>query len=682
MWTKASFMPPENHGFVRVAAATPHYVELGQPMVNAQQHLRIMRAAEEQGVKLLVFPELSLTLYTLQDAFVQDTILQATEDAVQLILKESRKYDLVTVFGGPIMIQDFVFNAAYVAYKGELLGIVLKTVPPNYREFTETRWFHEAEDLQVDQINRFGQNGIMVGNDLVFKLGQLQFGVLICEDIWTPHSHDSFLAAHGATIIACLNGSNFQTGKPEFRLEMIQQKAALGLTGIVYSATGEGESTSHIVLDGHSFIVDRGVVLAESRPFEYQELVISDVDVQALKTDRTLTNSWALTVKQAKRSFPVRVVERDIQVGAAGRDKASSYSNQFYRTFDPDPFLPKTEEQLWQVHMARVYALKRRLEYLPPYMRKLVIGLSGGKDSTNVLMLAYHLVEMFGDTLGMTNKSIHGLTMPGLGTTDETYDLAVNLAQELGITFREFPIGEMVGNLYATVGYPNLPEIIHEKQHLQPLYENGQAFTRKNIELAYCAGIGGIDLVTASLSEIFIGWFTFSGDGTGHYAPNAGMAKSVVPVELEWLAEKEYGDRHGLRDLLLTVAGSVSTPELLPLSATGELLQKSEEINGPDRVRDFYTYWLLRFNKKPTTILRMAADAYQHEYHPQQLYSWLDRFLNRLFTNWFKSNMQPIDTVKIGAVAPGSHDFVKLPSDLSPKPWLEELRTLSIEALA
>jgi NAD+ synthase (glutamine-hydrolysing) len=681
----SEFRDIRNHGFFRVAAVSP-VVHRANPLKNAEEHCSWVERAHGVGAQLIVFPELGMNGgYTIQDLHHQELIHRQTDKAIEWFLKETEDYHAVIVFGASVVVGDLLFNGAYVTLHGVVLGIIMKTSPPNYDEFTELRWFHGANELPVKEIVKFGQT-IPVGNDLIFCSTDSQVTISgdICEDRWLPIPPSTLNALAGARILFNVSASNYQVEKAEWHRHL-GRRSGDDLTAYVYATAGYGESTTGLVFDGHNVIADRGVILAEGEHFSANgSMIVQDCDLAALQADRMRIKTWGENARRFRDLFPVRRINFTCELGVKGE---SSVYEHFERTFDSNPFVPKSDKEMELMHMARVTGLRTRMEYLPPSMRKIVIGLSGGKDSASILMQAVRLVDLFGDELGMTRQDITCITMPGYGTSDATYDYATDLAEALGVSFQSVPIKEIVATILAAIGYPysilvaDIEETQDQKRksQLKLLFENVQVWARKYIELTTSAVDGAIDLGSTSGSEALIGWFTLFGDGSSHYASNVGMGKSVVPMELEWLADTVYSEQKRLGELLRGIARSASSPELLPLSSTGTVLQKSEEENGPDKVRDFFAYWMLRFRKRPLTLYRLALEVYGKDFTPQQLYLWLHRFITRMFTHRYKINMQSIDTVKVGSVAPGAHDFTKIPSDISPRLWLDELETLPEE---
>jgi NAD+ synthase (glutamine-hydrolysing) len=673
------FMDIRGHDFYRAAAICP-VVTLADPWKNAATYLKWIEKAYKEGVQLAIFPELGLNGYTIQDMLRQRVMERETNKAIKLLCSETEHLQMAFVVGAIVVIDDMLFNGAYVISGGLVRGIIIKTHNPNYGEFTEGRQTRNSSQLPRNVIYKpYQEEPIPVGDDLIFVDSDnpmVTFSGAICESDWAPVPRSTLNALKGARILFNISASNYQVGKAEWR-EHLLRRSGDSQTAMVYANAGPGESSTGLIFDGHRLIADRGKILIQSPLFEpHGGITIADIDLQGIVADRQANNTWAESVHMFKDLFPVREVTIPSTFAHMDLlDEENPYL-RFRRVFDSEPFVPKSPEELDEVTMARIMAWRTRLEYLPENLRKIVIGVSGGKDSTSVLMLAVRLVELFGEELKMTNKDIVCLTMPGFGTTPETFDYATALGREWEVTFIEQDITALATLIFEMIGRPNLKEEVKDNKQLKTLFGNVQAWARKFLELSKAAEIGGIVVNTSSASELLIGWTTLFGDSAGHYAPNTGLGKSVIPRELIRLSETIYADQLEKKKLLMSIAYSVSSPELLLLDAQNPQVEDSEEENGPDFIRDFFAYEMFRYGRSPSTVLRLAIEAYDGVYTPQQLYGWLFRFITRFFQNRYKSNILSADTVKIGAVAPGAHDFLKVPSDINPLIWLQNLQEL------
>lgn len=673
--TTQRFLDITQNGFFRAAAVSP-LVYLGLPMENALEHYRWARKAYGKGAQLIVFPELSLTGYTLQDVFHQEILLQQTDLAIKWFLKKTRKIQAMLVFGAPILIQDQLYNSLHVAIEGKVVAIFIKTYRPNYDPHTEPRWFASAMDLPVKEIFKFDA-WIPVGNDLIVQSQDdpnISITFSDCEDNWMPIPPNTINALHGAKIVAHAAASPFEAQKVDWR-RALAQRSGIDLTFYISANTGHGESGKGLVFPHDSLIYDRGVMVAEMPQFEpLADMIIADGDLQALSNDRRRLTTWGECARNFRDVFPSRTIYFSGRL--LNTDKPQVYQ-RFYRKFDPQPFVGKTEADTKEIFMARAMGLLRKLESMPPALRKIVIGESGGKDSADITLLAVYVIDHYGEMLGMTRKDIIGITMPGFGTSDETFDYATALCAELGITFYEQPVTQLAQLLFEAIGEPDIKSKIETDKKLSLVFESIQVFVRKTVELAFSAALGGFDLGSTSNSEALIGWFNVGGDGFAHYSPNLGLGKSQVPVELEWLADTYFASNLRLASIVRGIARSASTPENLPRNADGVQPLLSDEINGPNDVRDFIAYYMFRFRKTPASIYRLLLETYSTlgngSYEPHQLYAWQYRFTGRVFRNWYKMNIQAIDAVRVGAISPSAHDSIKMPSDLNPHLWLQNL---------
>lgn len=722
------FMKSTTHGMRRVAAISPK-VHRGKPLECAHEHWKLIKQAYRLGAQVIVAPELGVSGgYQLGDLQQQPALHRQRDQAILWLIDQTRSINAMVVFGASINIHGLLFNGAFVVQRGKILGVTIKENLPDYGVFRERRWFRSAHELLVDQVTQYGQTFPVGTRHVYFSTIDplLTITVDICEDVWMPFPPSRFAIAAGAFIHCNLSASPYRVGVTKWRRH-IARETGTTLSAMIYAAAGSTESTGSTVNDGHSIIADRGTIIREvggkgwdKNPQRFSDkgtMIIADININGILADRTRTTTYAENVVGPVKAFPVKWIPFDSDLAHPNPQKY----RYILRHFDPSPFVAKNREDRRDMLFARMAGLRTRLAHLPPDKRKLIIGVSGGVDSTDVLMGLYELVKKYGQKLGMTTKDIIAITMPGFGTSSTTFDYATALAEELGVTFYTRSIAEIASLVYAIVGQPtitkrlsdssayhmleqfvqtlqpaqmaaysrppielaNLMYLITTKPHLlermegnsvlKLLFENVQAWCRKLIELATAAAEGGIVIGTSSSTELVIGWFTAFGDGSSHFAFNAGMAKSAVRAELMWLARRYEKTNPRLSELLRAIALSIASPELLPLGQDGQAIQASEEINGPDMVRDFFEYWMMRMLVEPATVYRFALEAYGDQYTPQQLYRWLHNWIRRMFVFRFKINIQTIDTVIVGVIAPGAHEYTLIPSDIEPETWLQNL---------
>jgi NAD+ synthase (glutamine-hydrolysing) len=672
------YLDTRNYNFIRAAAASP-VVHRANPAKNAETHLKMVFELYAKGAQLIVFPELSMRGYTIQDIHMHAQLQKKEDRAVKQFLIDTKAVNAMLFFGAGLIINDLLFNVMYATLRGQILCAFVKESPPNYGEFTELRWFHGADELPQKTVTKFGQT-FPVGNDLVLfdTMSELSVGGDICEDRWLPVPPSTLAAMHGAKILVNGSASPFELEKPHWRRHLAERSGDDIAASILANAS-HGESGMGLNFDGQSIIAERGKILVENDRFQVVDsFIMHDIDLDAIRADRMRIHSWGINAKKMRAAFPFRYIPFE---GLLGYDNQEVYYT-FMRQFNPEPFVPQNQQDIWDIHMARVIGWYTRLKHLPEDKRKVIIGVSGGQDSTDNLMLLVRVVDMFGNELKMTRKDIIGMTMPGFGTTEDTFNYANELAEELGITFETVDIRDMAQRVFEIIGEPQLLKKVLEKtatEQEKVMFGNVQAWLRAYLELSKSSA-GGIMAHTGSSSEIWIGWYTLFADGSGHYSGNAGTGKSVIPVELEWLAEMVYvrPEEARLANLLRAIARHAPSPENLPTTEDGKASEISDDINGPTNIRDFFTYWLLRQRRSASTILRIAIATYCNEEDPnaptpKQLDAWLRTFIWRLFANWFKANMQRIDTTKIGTVSPDSHDVTKIPSDIKATIWMEDL---------
>ena len=639
-------------GFIRVAAAIPS-VKVADCSYNVQQIESLIAMAEGKGVEVIVFPELCITGYTCQDLFKQTLLLEQAETSVLMLLDFTRKLDIISIVGVPVVVGDLLLNCAAVIQKGDLLGLVPKTYLPNYSEFYEKRWFASSQDLQPSEIRFAGNKIVVTPQPTLFRTCDgAMFGVEICEDVWAPVPPSCNLALSGADIIFNLSASDELIGKHDYLKGLLAQQSARMISGYVYSGCGFGESTQDVVYGGNAIAYENGQLLAESERFALDsQLIITQIDVEKIRNERR-TNSTYINAQRGHDSRIVNahtVMPRDFEL---------------IRDVDPHPFIPKTddmEKSCDEIFSIQVAGLAKRLVHTG--CKTVVVGISGGLDSTLALLVC---VRTF-DKLQLSRKGIVGVTMPGFGTTDRTYNNAVNLMKSLGITLREISIADAVKQHFNDIG--------HDINVHDVTYENSQARERTQILMDLSNQLGALVIGTGDLSELALGWATYNGDHMSMYGVNAGVPKTLIKYLVKFVAMSEDSDE--TRSILLDIIDTPISPELIPADEAGNITQKTEDLVGPYELHDFFLYHIIRFGYRPSKIFMLARKAFDGSnpetpfYDDETIKKWLTIFLRRFFNQQFKRSCLP-DGPKVGSVSLSPRGDWRMPSDASSALWLKE----------
>lgn len=644
-------------GFVKTAAAVPS-VRVADCVYNKEQIIGKIKEAHEKGVQVLGFPELAITGYTCSDLFYQTTLLEKAKEALGEIIDFAKDIEMLIAVGMPLTIADELYNCAVMVLKGEILGVVPKSFLPNYNEFYEKRWFGSGMDLHVDHIELLGQD-VPVGTDLLFDMGELKVGVELCEDVWTPIPPSSYLALAGANLIINLSASNEIIAKRSYRQSLVSQQSARLLCAYLYVSAGPEESTTDLVFSGHSIIAENGSIRNESKDFIASDyLLVADLDLERLQKERMKCKSYGDSRKYY--SMPVKVVEA----------KMPKWQGPLEIKVARKPFVPLTlatrDHRCEEIFSLQVAGLKKRLKHTQS--KKAVIGISGGLDSTLALLVT---VQAF-DDLGWDRKGIIGVTMPGFGTTDRTYDNAVVLIKELGITFKEISI--------VAACKQHFKDIEHDENVHDITYENTQARERTKLLMNIANQGGGMVIGTGDLSELALGWCTYNGDHMSMYAVNTSVPKTLVRSLVSTISKRQNDI---VKATLIDILDTPVSPELLPVGKNGEMLQKTEDTVGPYELHDFFLYYMLRFGFSPTKIYELAKVAFAKEEEPgDEIYShevilkWLRNFYRRFFMQQFKRSCLP-DGPKVGSICLSPRGDWRMPSDAVSKMWLDEVDQLS-----
>lgn len=640
-----------NYGFVKVASAVPS-VKVADCRYNILQIESLIAQAEGKGIEVICFPELSITAYTCGDLFSQQLLLDEAEMALISLLDFTRSLNIISIVGFPLPYRGTLLNCAAVIQKGKILGLVPKTYLPNYKEFYEQRWFTSGTTFPDSSVKICGQQ-VPLGNNLIFQSSNFSFGVEICEDVWAPIPPSSIAALRGAEIIFNLSADNEGIGKHQYLKSLLAQQSARCLSGYVFSGCGFGESSQDLVFAGKAFIYENGSLLCEGERFSLKEqLITSEIDVERLRMERQVNTTFAANMNRCDLS-QVRYIDTELIV-----PKEFKLS----RTFDPSPFVPKGEalnERCKEIFAIQTQGLAKRLVHT--HAQNVIVGISGGLDSTLALLVC---VKTF-DLLGLSRKNIIGITMPGFGTTGRTYNNAINLMKELGITIREISIKEACLQHFKDLDIdPNVHDVT---------YENSQARERTQILMDAANQSNGLVIGTGDLSELALGWATYNGDHMSMYGVNASIPKTLVRHLVHWVAMQEMDDT--CRETLLDIIDTPISPELIPADGNGEIQQKTEDLVGPYELHDFFLYYTLRFGFRPAKIYMIAQEAFKDSYTDEVIKKWLTIFFRRFFAQQFKRSCLP-DGPKVGSCSLSPRGDWRMPSDASSASWLEECAAL------
>lgn len=638
------------YGFIKVAAAVPA-VKVADVEYNVQEMEKLIAMAEDEGVEIMCFPELSITGYSCQDLFKEQLLLSKAEEGLMMLMSFTRKLNVICVVGMPVQAGGLLLNCAVVIQSGTLLGIVPKTYLPNYNEFYEKRWFASAQDLNPTDLYLAGSPIKLSSEPKLFKTGDgVKFGVEICEDVWAPIPPSNQLTMAGADIILNLSASDELIGKHAYLRSLVAQQSARTISGYVYASCGFGESTQDVVYGGNAMIFENGKLLAEGDRFSFQpQLRSAQIDVERLRTDRH-TNSTFINAQRHAQALVIDAKTTDVRLF------------ELTREIDPHPFIPKDDEMAdtcEEILDIQTAGLAKRL--IHTNCQHVVVGISGGLDSTLALLVC---VRTF-DKLAYDRKGIVGVTMPGFGTTDRTHDNATSLMQTLGISQMEISIAKAVSQHFS--------DINHDANIHDATYENSQARERTQILMDLANKLNALVVGTGDLSELALGWATYNGDHMSMYGVNAGIPKTLIQYLVRYIAQlpKFVSERETLTDIVNTPI----SPELTPADKEGNIQQKTEDLVGPYELHDFFLYYFVRFGFRPAKIFIMAKRAFGNSYTDETLKKWLTTFCRRFFSQQFKRSCLP-DGPKVGSISLSPRGDWRMPSDASNALWIKECEEL------
>lgn len=629
-----------DHGFVRVAVAIPE-VKVADCRFNSSKMIELIEKAEHAQVEIISFPELSITGYTCGDLFMQQQLLNDAEKALTELLLKTYATNVVIIAGMPIRSEHQLYNAAIVFQSGKILGIVPKTHLPNNKEFYEKRWFTSGADARTTTI-RFNDTDVPFGTNLLFNYGEATFGIEICEDLWMPLPTSTQHCLHGADMIFNLSASNELIGKHQYRRQLVEQQSARCNAGYIYVAAGFGESSTDLVYAGIGLIAENGNIIATAERFSFEpQLIISEIDVEKLQAEKLRNSNF--------------YHDKSESIYRKAVCKKSNYTfSTPLRSIEKHPFIPPLDHRdafCEEVFSIQIGGLAQR--WIHTQAKTLIIGISGGLDSTLALLVCVKTA----DKLGFDRKRIIGITMPGFGTTDRTYNNALQLMQSLGITTQEISIKDAC--------LQHFKDINHDIFLHDVTFENTQARERTQILMDIANQKNGLVIGTGNLSEMALGWATYNGDHMSMYAVNSSIPKTLVRFLTEWASHQlENESEIILKDVLNTPF----SPELLPADKHGNIAQKTEDVVGPYELHDFFLYYFVRFGFTPDKIFYLAKHAYEGVYTTTIIAKWLKVFLKRFFAQQFKRSCMP-DGPKVGSINLSPRGDWKMPSDAVAFEW-------------
>ena len=641
------------YGFVRAAAAVPQ-VKVADCRYNASQAEEMIFEADENNVQAIVFPELNITGYSCGDLFGQALLLEQAEIALMQLMNNTRQLDIISILGMPVLVGGILYNTAVVIQKGRILGVVPKTYLPNYSEFYEKRWFAPATTLDGERKIRLCGQSVTMGANLLFDASDFCFGIELCEDVWAPVPPSSTLALAGADVIFNLSADTENIGKHQYLRSLLAQQSARCLCGYVFTSSGFGESSTDVVFAGNALIYENGSLLASSSRFSFtRQLVMGELDIERLRGERQHNTTFASCLRDNK----------SLQFATVSTEMVQPKDIELTRAIDAHPFVPAgdtlLDERCEEIFSIQVAGLAKRLVHTG--CKTVVVGISGGLDSTLALLVC---VKTF-DKLGLSRDGIVGITMPGFGTTDRTYNNALSLMRSLRVTTREISIRESC--------IQHFKDIDHDMSVHNVTYENGQARERTQILMDYANKVGGLVIGTGDLSELALGWATYNGDHMSMYGVNASVPKTLVRYLVTWVAQT--GVDTDSKATLLDIVDTPISPELIPADENGNIKQKTEDLVGPYELHDFFLYNILRFGFRPAKIYYLATLAFGASYDKPTIKKWLTTFYRRFFAQQFKRSCLP-DGPKVGSVSLSPRGDWRMPSDASSAMWLSECEAL------
>ncbi len=675
----SSFYSIYRHGFARVAVAVPR-LRVADPAFNVARTCALAQKAAQQHAVVVLFPELGLSAYSNEDLFHQDALLDGARAAVATLIETSRELAPVLLVGAPLVFEGKLFNCAVAVHRGRILGITPKSYLPNYREFYEKRQFAAARDRICDTVTLCGQQAPF-GTDLIYEaenIPGLAIHTEICEDLWTPIPPSTYAALAGATVLTNLSASNITIGKAEYRRDLCAGQSGRCVAAYLYSAAGPGESTTDLAWDGHALIYENDHLLVEAERFRADEqLIFADIDIGRLVQDRMrLTSFQDASLDHADKVRPLRRVRFHYEV--------PDDAGPLRRVVDRFPFVPsdpvRRDERCYEAYNIQVHGLMKRLESTG--IDKIVIGVSGGLDSTHALLVAARTV----DRLGIPRRNILAYTMPGFATSERTLRSAWRLMRSLGVSAEEIDIKPSCRQMLADLGHP----FASGEPRYDVTFENVQAGERTSHLFRLANHHGGLVLGTGDLSELALGWCTYGvGDQMSHYNVNSSVPKTLIQHLIRWVIDSGQFDDEAAAVLREIVTTEIS-PELVPGDDSSQPSQRTEDTIGPYELQDFHLYYLTRYGFRPSKVAFLSyhawrdvslgrwpdgiADGDRRAYDLATIKRWLRVLVRRFFaTSQFKRSAMP-NGPKVGSGGSLSpRGDWRAPSDAVATVWLDEL---------
>jgi NAD+ synthase (glutamine-hydrolysing) len=641
-----------NYGYFRVAAAVPK-VNVANPLANAANIIETVELLDKEKVGAIVMPEMCITGYTCGDLFHNAKLLDDANKALALILSKTANCNAAFIVGMPVVVEGSVYNCAVAIHGGEILGVVPKSYIPNYNEFYEKRWWRSGADMPTQIIN-IAEQEVVFGVKQLFDVDGVKLGIEICEDLWTPIPPSCATTLAGADIIFNLSASDALIGKYDYLTSLVKQQSARCMCGYVYASAGYGESSTDLVFDGIGMIAENGAMLTQTERWSGDaKHVIADIDICAIRRDRMHFMSFADCRHSTKDADRYTITTSDREIDCDNRT--------LRRHISRTPFVPAENDDInkrsSEIINIQVAALARRLDFT--HCKSLVVGISGGLDSTLALLVA---VRAF-DRLHLDRKGITGVTMPGYGTTGRTYNNAINLMKALGVTIRDISIVPAVEQHFSDIG--------HDATVHDVTYENAQARQRTYLLMDIANQTNGMVLGTGDLSELALGWATYNGDHMSMYGVNAGVPKTLVKYLVRWFAQND----DSVSVLLYDIIDTPISPELIPAQPDGTIKQKTEDLVGPYELHDFFLYYTLRYGYTPKHVYFIAQHTFKGAYDADTIKHWMKTFYRRFFNQQFKRSCMP-DGPKVGSVCLSPRGDWRMPSDAESAAWLNECENL------
>ena len=630
-----------NYGMIRAAAASLR-LKVADPTYNKEKIKEAIDCAEQKGTRLIVLPELCVTGYTCADLFFTKSLQNSAENALKEIIEYTSGTNIVAAVGMPVPFYNSLYNCAVVIGNGRIYGIVPKIHLANYNEFYEKRWFASGSDFKSCQNIDFCGFETTIGSQIFDLGGGAVLGLELCEDLWVPTPPSGSLTLSGANIIANLSASDEYVSKAQYRRDLVSNQSARCICAYVYSGAGVCESTTDLVFSGATLIAENGSVIAQGKQFARDnEIIVSDIDIERLNSQRRGNMSFENSINELKiTQIPLNNNENDLA----------------YRFVDAHPFVPsddeKRRERCEEIFAIQAAGLAKRLEHVGS--KGCVIGISGGLDSTLALLVAVEAMKL----IGKPSSDILGITMPGFGTTDRTYNNAIDLMKSLGVTIKEISIKDAC--------VQHMKDIEHDEAVKDITYENTQARERTQILFDMANKHNCLLVGTGDLSELAMGWCTYNGDHMSMYGVNASVPKTLVRYLVDYVAK--ISDEK-TKAILLDVLDTPVSPELLPPDSDGKIAQKTEDNIGPYELHDFFLYNFVRFGFEKDKLRRLAIKAFDGVYDSATIEKWLGVFMKRFFISQFKRSCIP-DSPKVGSVSLSPRGDWRMPSDASFKDFI------------